>query len=130
MELELSNIQRTFGTIDETALTSFTEMVGDQSLAVYVLGVRKEFSLSYYFYHQLASLRNRVRLLQPTNLIDQLSRMKPDDLIVIFDFRRYSNVHIKVAQYAKDRAGRIVVFTDSPISPAAQLADVLAYCQY
>ena len=125
MELELSNIQRTFSTIDEVAVESLTELLGDQSLAVYVLGVRKEFSLSYYFYHQLASLRNRVRLLQPTNLIDQLSRMKPDDLIVIFDFRRYSNIHIKAAQYTKNRGGRIIVFTDSSISPVAYLADVL-----
>jgi len=125
LELELSNIQRTFSTIDESVVKSFIDLIGDQSVAVYVLGVRKEFSLSFYFYYQLASLRDSVRLLQPTNLVDQLSRMKPDDLIIVFDFRRYSDVHTKAAQYIKNRGGHVIVFADSPISPAAYLADLL-----
>jgi len=104
---------------------SFIDLIGDQSVAVYVLGVRKEFSLSFYFYYQLASLRDSVRLLQPTNLVDQLSRMKPDDLIIVFDFRRYSDVHTKAAQYIKNRGGHVIVFADSPISPVAYLADLL-----
>ncbi len=125
MELDWSNIQQTFSTIDEETVSNFMDLVGDKSKAIYVLGTRKEFSLAYYFYYQIASFRDNAWLLNPGNLVDRLSRLRPDDLLVVFDFRRYSRIHAKASQYAKDIGGQMVVFADSPITPAAGLADCL-----
>jgi DNA-binding MurR/RpiR family transcriptional regulator len=125
MELDWSNIQQTFSTIDEGTVSAFMNLIGDKSRAIFVLGTRKEFSLAYYFYYQVASFRDNACLLNPTNLVDQLSRLRPDDLLVVFDFRRYSRLHAKASQYSKDVGGQMVVFADSPITPAAERADCL-----
>jgi DNA-binding MurR/RpiR family transcriptional regulator len=125
MELDWLNIQQTFSTIDERAVKDFMDLIGDKSKAIYVLGTRKEFSLAYYFYYQIASFRDNACLLNPTNLVDQLSRLRPNDLLVVFDFRRYSRIHAKASQYAKDIGGQLVVFADSPITPAGEQADCL-----
>ena len=125
MELDWSNIQQTFSTIDDGAVNDFMELIGDNTKAVYVLGTRKEFSLAYYFYYQIASFRDNASLLNPTNLVDQLSCLRPNDLLVIFDFRRYSRIHAKASQYAKEVGAQVVVFADSPITPSAGRADCL-----
>jgi DNA-binding MurR/RpiR family transcriptional regulator len=125
IELDWSNIQQTFSTIDEGAVKNFMNLIGDKSKAVYILGTRKEFSLAYYFYYQIASFRDNAFLLNPTNLVDQLSRFRPNDLLIVFDFRRYSRIHVLASQYAKDVGGQIVVFADSPITPTAGRADCL-----
>jgi len=125
IELDWSNIQQTFSTIDEGAVKNFMNLIGDKSKAVYILGTRKEFSLAYYFYYQIASFRDNAFLLNPTNLVDQLSRFRPNDLLIVFDFRRYSRIHVLASQYAKDVGGQMVVFADSPITPTADRADCL-----
>jgi DNA-binding MurR/RpiR family transcriptional regulator len=125
MELDWSNIQQTFSTIDDGAVNDFMDLIGDKAKAVYILGTRKEFSLAYYFYYQIISFRDNACLLNPTNLVDQLSRLRPNDLLVIFDFRRYSRTHAKASQYAKDVGAQVIVFADSPITPSAGRADSL-----
>lgn len=48
-----------------------------------------------------------------------------DDVVVIFDLRRYEESSYKVAELIKQRKTRLVVITDHEMSPTAELADVV-----
>jgi DNA-binding MurR/RpiR family transcriptional regulator len=125
MEMDLSNIQDTLSVLSQETVATFFELIGDPSKAIYTLGTRKEFSLAYYFFVQISSFRNDTRLLNPANLIDQLANIQPGEILVAFDFRRYSRFHEKACRYVSEARGNVIVFADSPIAPAASLADCL-----
>lgn len=50
--------------------------------------------------------------------------MKPGDVIVVFDIRRYENSTLRLAEMAREREAKLVLFTDQWTSPVAQLADI------
>ena len=125
MEIDLSNIQNTLSILSKETVALFFELIEDRHKAIYTLGTRKEFSLAYYFFVQVSSFRNDTRLLNPANLIDQLANIQPGEILVVFDFRRYSRFHEKACRYVSEAGGKVIVFADSPIAPAASLADCL-----
>jgi len=92
----------------------FVELITNKSRSIYVLGTRKEFSVAFYFYYQMASFRDNIFLLNPSNLIDQLSRVKSRDLLIIFDFRRYSGIHRKASRFIKEIGGGSYCFRGFP----------------
>jgi DNA-binding MurR/RpiR family transcriptional regulator len=125
MEMDWSNIQNTMSVLSEETVATFFELIEDRSKAIYTLGTRKEFSLAYYFFVQISSFRNDTRLLNPSNLIDQLANIQPGEILIVFDFRRYSRFHETACRYVSEAGGKVIVFADSPIAPAANLADCL-----
>ncbi len=125
LQQDLANIQDTMRSVNEETVERFLSLLDDHRRAVFVLGTRKEVSLAHYFAYQMSSFRSDTRKLTATNLVDELANIQPDDLLVVFDFRRYSRSHLKACQYAKDAGARVVVFGDSPIVPTGTLADCL-----
>ncbi|MCE7482023.1 MurR/RpiR family transcriptional regulator [Microbacterium profundi] len=51
--------------------------------------------------------------------------LETDDVVVLFDFRRYEEASYKAAQLVKRRKARLIVVTDHEMSPTAELADVV-----
>ncbi|WP_292698998.1 MurR/RpiR family transcriptional regulator [Microbacterium sp. 69-10] len=51
--------------------------------------------------------------------------LEAEDVVIIFDFRRYEESAYKVAERVKRRKARLIVFTDHELSPSAELADVV-----
>ncbi|TFE47777.1 MurR/RpiR family transcriptional regulator [Streptomyces sp. ICN441] len=47
------------------------------------------------------------------------------DVVVVFDYRRYEPDALALAQLAAERGGKVVVFTDTWLSPASAHADVV-----
>ncbi len=125
MEMDLANIQNTLSSLSRETVDIFFSLIEDNNKTLYTLGTRKEFSLAYYFFIQISNFRNRIVLLSPDNMVNQLANMQTDDILVAFDFRRYSLVHEKACRYASDIGGKVIVFADSPIAPSAHSADCL-----
>ena len=125
MEMDWSNIQNTLSVLSEETVDTYFKLIGDRSKAIYTLGTRKEFSLAYYFFMHISSFRNNTKLLNPANLVDQLANVQPDEILVVFDFKRYSHFHEKACRYVSEMGGKVIVFADSPIAPAANLADCI-----
>ena len=48
--------------------------------------------------------------------------IKQQDVIVIFDIRRYENSTLKLAELAHEKGARIILFTDQWRSPVSQYA--------
>ena len=55
--------------------------------------------------------------------VHYLLDIKPGDVVVIFDVRRYENSTLRLAKMAKEKGARIVLFTDQWRSPVHEFAD-------
>lgn len=123
MEQDFSNIKNTFSLLNRETVNKFFELLEDSTKTIFVLGTRKELSLAYYFSVQISCFRENLIFLSPDNIVNQLANMKSGDILVSFDFRRYSRLHEKAGQYASSIGAKIIVFADSPIAPSVNLSD-------
>ena len=123
MEQDFSNIKSTLNQLDEKAIDKFFNLIKDKTKTIYILGTRKEKSLAHYFSNQLSYFRDKLIFLSSDSLVNQLANIGTKDILIVFDFRRYSRLHEKACLYASDNGARIVVVADSPIAPTINLSD-------
>lgn len=123
MEQDFSNIKNTLNLLNEETIETFFNLIKDTTKTIFILGTRKERSLAYYFSVQLSCFRENLIFLSTDGLVNQLANMNAGDILVTFDFRRYSRFHEKASQYASDVGASIIVFADSPIAPSLNLSD-------
>lgn len=122
MEQDFSNIETTLNLLNEETIASFFSLIEDSTKTIYVLGTRKELCLAHYFSIQISFFRGNLVVLSADNIVNQLADMKAGDILVIFDFRRYSRLHEKAGQYASEIGAKLIIFADSPIAPSINLA--------
>jgi DNA-binding MurR/RpiR family transcriptional regulator len=78
-------------------------------------------------------LLNHLRLLRPgcfalednAQLPDRLFDVQRQDVVLVFDYRRYQSQALRVANAAKNRHARVVLFTDIYASPLREMADLI-----
>ncbi|MFJ4194044.1 MurR/RpiR family transcriptional regulator [Pseudomonas sp. NPDC089534] len=78
-------------------------------------------------------LLNHLRLLRPgcfalednAQLPDRLFDLQRQDVVLVFDYRRYQTQALRVASAAKHNNARVVLFTDIYASPLRELADLI-----
>jgi DNA-binding MurR/RpiR family transcriptional regulator len=75
------------------------------------------------FYSRLSMVRPDVHLLQCHALSTDLSSVAPGDAAVVFDFHRYRRQVVEAARILTDIGLDMVVITDGPLSPLAELTD-------
>ncbi|WP_432976463.1 MurR/RpiR family transcriptional regulator [Dactylosporangium sp. CA-233914] len=95
--------------------------------AVWALGGRLSELAAEYLVRQLASLRPGVRHVPgpAPQRARVLLDLRPGDLLVAYDFRRYSTANARFAAAATARGARLALVTDAWESPLAGRADVL-----
>ncbi|WP_418955738.1 MurR/RpiR family transcriptional regulator [Streptomyces tritici] len=121
-------------TFDEVAAHEFEDAVGllaDPRRRVHVAGGRFTHLMAEYLGLHLMQFRDQVDFLphkdvERTSFLTQLARR---DVTVLFDYRRYEADKTLIAELARERGGKVVVFTDPWLSPAAAHADVVFITQ-
>ncbi|MFI9119756.1 MurR/RpiR family transcriptional regulator [Streptomyces bikiniensis] len=121
-------------TFDEVAPREFEDAVGllaDPRRRVHLGGGRFTHLLAEYLGLHLMQFRDQVGLLphkdvERTSFLTQLARR---DVTVLFDYRRYEADKTLIAELARERGGKVIVFTDPWLSPAAAHADVVLITQ-
>lgn len=117
----VSNLQATLGQIDHAEFDATAALLADPQRHVFAMGGRITHSMADYFTSLMMIVRPEVTLLSdssstwPPALLD----MKPGDVLVVFDIRRYENAVLQVAEMAKEQGAEIVLITDRWVSPAA-----------
>jgi DNA-binding MurR/RpiR family transcriptional regulator len=126
LHLDLKNLQDTFKDLAPADIRKCMKLLVDPGRSVYVFGARKHFSLCFYTFIQLNGVRENVFLAPTGNfyVADLLTRVRPGDVLWLFDFRRYPRLSGKVAEYFKKVGAQVVLFTDSPMAPLTPLADL------
>lgn len=124
-EAVIGNIRQTLTGIDLDTFERACALLAESEHAVYVAGGRITRSLAEYFFLHMQVMRPRVTLIQsisnawPHYLLD----VTDGDVVVIFDVRRYENSTLKLAELARERGARIILFTDQWRSPVHEFAD-------
>jgi DNA-binding MurR/RpiR family transcriptional regulator len=121
----LGNIRQTLTQMDMDAFERCCGLLAEENRSVYVVGGRITRSLAEYFFLHMQVLRKDVTQIQsisnawPHYLLD----VKAGDVVVIFDIRRYENSTLKLAEMARERGAKIILFTDQWRSPVHELAE-------
>lgn len=119
----LENQQRSLDEIDLEDFDGLCTLLSDPNRTIFISGGRITGTVAHYLYLHLQMIRPQVRLLPnggswPHDLID----LKPNDVVVVFDVRRYENTTLQMAQMCHDKQAEIVLFTDQWRSPIHRLA--------
>ncbi|WP_405217782.1 MurR/RpiR family transcriptional regulator [Agrococcus sp. Ld7] len=114
-------------TLDDLPQSEFDRAVvllSESRQRIALLGGRFSRMLAEYLGAHLALLRRDVVVIDDSELarLAAISDVRPGDVLVVFDYRRYDSQVINVAQQASERGAEIVLFTDRWLSPAADVA--------
>jgi DNA-binding MurR/RpiR family transcriptional regulator len=94
---------------------------------VWVLSGETSQAGAHALHSGLSMVRPGVRTLEEHSFGTDLSDAGPQDVAVVFDFFRYRRQVVTAARAFANAGATIVAFTDSPLSPLAELAD--SWCQ-
>ena len=127
----LSNIQQTLGHVDSAQFDAVAALLSDPGHAVFVTGGRITHALSEYFHLHMQVIRRGVSHIRSTSNAwpHALLDMTAGDVLVIYDIRRYENNALKLAEIARERGVRIVLFTDQWQSPVRAHAEICLSCR-
>jgi DNA-binding MurR/RpiR family transcriptional regulator len=125
-KLDLANLQRTYQGMSRQKVELFIDLVSGSRSAIYIIGERKTFALSSYLFVQMHILHPRVIHVKTDQsmIADLIINVQPDDVLIVFDFRRYPKVNIELARIFRRIGGKIVLIGDSVLSPSSKLADL------
>ena len=120
----VANLQATLGGIRPEDFDAVAALLADPSRRIYALGGRVTQSLAEYFVTLMKVVRPEVQLLSgmPATWPPALLDMKPGDVLLIIDIRRYENTVLQVAELAAEQGAEVVLITDRWLSPAAKTA--------
>ena len=123
-EAVIDNIRHSLGQLDIETFEKSCGLLADTNRSLFVVGGRITRAMADYFFLHMQVLRKDVTHIQsisnawPHYLLD----IKKDDVIVIFDVRRYENSTLKLAEMAAEAGATIILFTDQWLSPISKLA--------
>jgi DNA-binding MurR/RpiR family transcriptional regulator len=98
-----------------------------QAEKVWILSGETSQAGAHALYSGLSMVRPRVRTLEEHSFGTDLSDAGPQDVAVVFDFRRYRRQVVTATRVLANAGVSIVAITDSPLSPLVELAD--SWCQ-
>ncbi|HED12801.1 MAG TPA: MurR/RpiR family transcriptional regulator [Gammaproteobacteria bacterium] len=118
------NIARSMQHIPAAELERVADLLADLQRRVFFLGGRFSSALAQYGYAHLHALRGGIRQIsgQAISWPEYLMDMQAEDLLMIFDVRRYQFDINQFARDAQQRGVRVILFTDQWLSPVARSA--------
>lgn len=123
----VQRLGETFAEVPDSELTAAARLLCDSRRRVYLAGGQFSMHLSRYLAANLQILRPDVTDVSEDpaaqlSIAADASRMTT---VVVFDYRRYEARTVRFAQDMAERGARIVLFTDSWLSPIADVAQIV-----
>ncbi|MFF3757790.1 MurR/RpiR family transcriptional regulator [Streptomyces sp. NPDC002185] len=124
-------LSQTFTEVSPHEFDHAVKLLSDARRRVHLIGGRFTHLLAEYLGLHLMQFRDQVafvpdRDVERAAFLTQLTRR---DVTVIFDYRRYEDDKAVIAELARERGGKVIVFTDPWLSPSASHADVVLTSQ-
>lgn len=118
------NIKNSLKNIPVSEINSVTQALGNTQQAVYLIGGRYTLVMAEHFYLHLHAIRPNVSHIdsQSSTWADHLLDIKKDDIVIVFDIRRYQDDIVSFANRALKMGAKIILFTDQWLSPIASTA--------
>ena len=131
MESDISKIRYTLERMDRAVFSSAVDAILEAK-TIYITGARSAEPLARILSHNLSLIFNNVKLVAPTTsaeVFEQMYSVGAEDTVIAFSFPRYSSKIVNAVKYARQNDARVVVFTDSDVSPLAEYATYLLTAQ-
>lgn len=133
LNTDIENLRELEAQADREAFNNVVEQIR-KARNIYILGVRSSSFVAGYLNFYMHLLFENVTLVQSNaagEILEQLFRIGPEDVLIAISFPRYSKVTINTVQFARDRGATIVAMTDNDLSPIYQMSDaaLLAPCE-
>ena len=133
LNTDIENLRELEAQADREAFNNVVERIR-KARNIYILGVRSSSFVAGYLNFYMHLLFENVTLVQSNaagEILEQLFRIGPEDVLIAISFPRYSKVTINTVQFARDRGATIVAMTDNDLSPIYQMSDaaLLAPCE-
>ncbi|WP_104398819.1 MurR/RpiR family transcriptional regulator [Vibrio penaeicida] len=111
--------------IEEEDLNQAVKLL-DKAECVYVVGMRRSFSVASYFVYALRHLGKRVILIDGLGGMynEQLAMVTEKDAVISISFTPYAQETHDWVSSAKQKGAKQVTITDSQVSPIAEISDV------
>ncbi len=125
-EAAIDNIRASLAQFSPETFDRCVKLLGDPAHAVHIVGGRITQALAEYLFLHMQMVRENVSHIHatanawPHYLLD----VHTGDTMVIFDIRRYENSTLKLAEMAREKGARIVLFTDQWRSPIHKFAEL------
>lgn len=124
LEADIANLHQTF---EANGVDTFEACAKNLSSAkrIFVIGLRSCYPIAYFFHYAGRMFRNDIILLdgQGGALADDLRSFGPGDVLFCISIEPYSHETVRAVDFALDHGGKVVVLTDSVVSPLAQSAE-------
>ena len=130
-EAVMDNIRQTLKQIKPETFDTAVSLLADRNRTVHVLGGRITRALADYFFTHMQVVRGGlVQVAANSNTWPHyVLDMKEGDILVLFDIRRYEHDLERLAEMARKRGVRIILFTDQWSSPVAKHAAHAFHCR-
>lgn len=122
-----NNISETFGLLHTAELGNVVKLLSDKSRSLTFLGGVSSGSLSRLLFRRLIMIRPNCSLLgrDPLERSERLIEIGKRDVIVTFDHPPYDANTASFAALANERNAKVVLFTDTGMSPIADFAEAV-----
>lgn len=129
-EAAIGNLRATLGQIDPAEFDAVATLLADPARQVFALGGRITHVFADYFSTLMQAVRPSVRpmLDNPATWPPAMLDLRPGDVVLVFDIRRYETMVLQAAELAAEQGAEVVLITDRWISPAAAHARHVLSC--
>jgi DNA-binding MurR/RpiR family transcriptional regulator len=128
VSFDQANIARTFARIDTNNWEQAVDVLANAP-AIFTLGLRKCYAISFLLGYLLRLLRPGVRALDLSagTLPEDLALLKPGDAFVGIAIHRYTAESVHAFRWAREHGATTIALTDNEASPLARYA---THCFY
>jgi DNA-binding MurR/RpiR family transcriptional regulator len=124
LQLETANVSASLRAVDPALLAEVVQHLADPTARVFVLAGDNSRGVAAQFVFDLGALRDDVFVLDGNDisLRRQVALLRPTDVLVTVDFRRYERWVVEAATTAAEAGVWAVAVTDSLLSPLSATA--------
>jgi len=124
-EAAMDNLRQSLLQLPPEQFNAVAGLLADPARAIHVVGGRITRSLADYFFTHMQVIRGGLTLIAPNanTWPHFVLNMRPGDVLVAFDVRRYEHDIVRLVEMATGRGVKLVLFTDQWGSPAGKFAD-------
>ncbi len=120
----MHNLRQTFAHVDAESFNLAAKQMSSSEQQLYIVGGRITRSLAEYAFTHLQAIRPRMTHMTSSSATwpHYVLDMEKNDVLVIFDVRRYETNLLRLAELAASRGVIIILMTDQWVSPVAKVA--------
>ncbi len=125
LQSDIDKIKQTMHTLNKQTFDKAVKSIREAK-KIYIVGVRSCAPIAQFLSFYLNLILLDVKTIQTTNtneIIEQMLRIGPEDVLFGISFPRYSQRTIKALEFGQKRGAKVITLTDSYQSPMCEYSE-------